>query len=416
VSYPIARLETLAASKPYALIGAPFGSKLTSAAYVDEGIPVIRGSTLNGGRYLDENDFVYVSEQKMREDLFGNLAHRGDVVFTQRGTLGQVALIPNDSRFDTYVISQSQMKLSIDPQKGDARFIYYYFSSPEAAQKIINQNSSSGVPHINLTVLRNFLVPVPRLPEQQRIADILSVYDDLIENNWRRIALLEEAARLLYREWFVHFRFPGHEHVGISDGLPEGWKIAGIEEAYEGLFDGPHATPAPSDEGPVFLGIQNIRETGGLDLSSIRHVSEADFPRWTRRVTPREGDIVFSYEATLNRYALIPRGLRCCLGRRLALIRPKEAYRVFLFLHMFSDDWRRVIAGRVLVGATVDRIPLTSFPGFPILIPPRKVAVAFGETVESQFKLIDTLVEQNQKLIQARDLLLPRLMNGEIAV
>lgn len=416
MSASVARLEALAASKPYALVGGPFGSRLTSADYVDEGTPVIRGSNLNGGRYLDEADFVYVSEQKVREDLFGNLANRGDIIFTQRGTLGQVAIIPDHSRFETYVISQSQMKLSVDPAKADARFIYYYFSSRDAIQKIINQNSSSGVPHINLTALRNFLVPAPALREQKRIADILAPYDDLIENNRRRITLLEEAARMVYREWFVRFCFPGHEHVEIINGLPEGWRISGIEEAYEGLFDGPHATPTPTDEGPVFLGIQNIRETGGLDLSSIRHVSEADFPRWTRRVTPREGDIVFSYEATLNRYALIPRGVRCCLGRRMALIRPKKEYRVFLFLHMFSDDWRRVIAGRVLIGATVDRIPLTSFPSFPILLPVRNVAVAFGETVEPQFKLIETLVEQNQKLIQARDLLLPRLMNGEIAV
>jgi hypothetical protein len=100
----------------------------------------------------------------------------------------------------------------------------------------------------------------------------------------------------------------------------------------------------------------------------------------------------------------------------MALIRPKEEYRLFLFLHMFSDAWRRVIAGRVLIGATVDRIPLTSFPNFPILLPERKIAAVFGETVEPPFKLIETLVEQNEKLIQARDLLLPRLMNGEIAV
>jgi type I restriction enzyme S subunit len=100
------RLETLAAPKPHALVGGPFGSKLTSADYIDDGIPVIRGSNLNNGRYIDENEFVYVSEQKMREDLFGNLASRGDIIFTQRGTLGQVALIPLNSRFETYVISQ----------------------------------------------------------------------------------------------------------------------------------------------------------------------------------------------------------------------------------------------------------------------------------------------------------------------
>ena len=112
----IARLESLAATKSYALIGGPFGSKLTSADYVEDGIPVIRGSNLNSGRYLNEDEFVYVSEQKVREDLFGNLAGRGDIVFTQRGTLGQVAMIPEESCFDTYVISQSQMKLSVDPE------------------------------------------------------------------------------------------------------------------------------------------------------------------------------------------------------------------------------------------------------------------------------------------------------------
>jgi type I restriction enzyme S subunit len=300
----------------------------------------------------------------------------------------------------------------IDSNRVDMRWFFYRLLLVD----INRMNSGGAIPSTSREDFYAVKIKLPDLGAQNRMAGILSAYDDLIENNQRRIVLLEEAARMLYREWFVRFRFPGHEHVRIIDGIPEGWGIFGIEEAYEGLFDGPHATPTPSDEGPVFLGIQNIRETGGLDLSSIRHVSEADFPRWTRRVTPREGDIVFSYEATLNRYALIPRVLRCCLGRRMALIRPKEEYRAFLFLHMFSDAWRRVIAGRVLVGATVDRIPLTSFPSFPILLPARKVAGAFGEAVEPQFKLIETLVEQNQKLIQARDLLLPRLMNGQIIV
>lgn len=416
MSQATVRLESLAADGRYSLIGGPFGSKLTSADYVDEGIPVIRGSNLNGGRYLDESGFVFVSEKKLREDLFGNLAYPGDIVFTQRGTLGQIAIIPEESRFVVYVISQSQMKLTVDRDKADKRFIYYYFSSREAVQKILNQNSSSGVPHINLTSLRAFLVPRIPLQEQTRIADILSAYDDLIENNRGRIALLEEAARLLYREWFVHFRFPGHEHVKIVDGLPDGWKIGPIENSYLGLFDGPHATPAPSNEGPVFLGIQNVREMGGLDLSNIRHVSEAEFPKWTRRVLPMEGDIVFSYEATLNRYALIPRDFSCCLGRRMALIRPKNEYRYFQYLHFFSEHWRSIISARVITGVTVNRIPIATFPEFPVLLPEQKIASAFQEEVTDLFRAVENLTEQNQKLAQARDLLLPRLMNGDIAV
>ncbi len=103
------------------------------------------------------------------------------------------------------------------------------------------------------------------------------------------------------------------------------WQTVTIKEVYAGLYDGPHATPRPSEFGPIFLGIKNVTETGQLDLSDIRHISEEEYPRWTKRVEPRYGDIVFSYEATLNRYAIIPKGFRGCLGRRMALIRPDES-------------------------------------------------------------------------------------------
>ncbi|MDQ1255208.1 MAG: type restriction enzyme subunit, partial [Euryarchaeota archaeon] len=100
------------------------------------------------------------------------------------------------------------------------------------------------------------------------------------------------------------------------------WKKVPIKDLYLGLYDGPHATPKPSSSGPVFLGIKNVTEDGRLDLSQIRNISEDEFPKWTKRVLPAAGDIVFSYEATLNLYAMIPKGFQGCLGRRLALIRP----------------------------------------------------------------------------------------------
>ncbi len=134
MSRRLVAVESLAAEGRYSLVGGPFGSKLTSADYVGDGVPVIRGSNLKGGRYLDESEFVFVSEQKVRDDLFGNLAHPGDVVFTQRGTLGQTAIIPDDARFGTYVVSQSQMKLTVDQERADSRYIYYYFSSRDAVR------------------------------------------------------------------------------------------------------------------------------------------------------------------------------------------------------------------------------------------------------------------------------------------
>lgn len=186
-----------------------------------------------------------------------------------------------------------------------------------------------------------------------------------------------------------------------------GRKTVPIKEVYAGLYDGPHATPQPSEIGPIFLGIKNVGETGQLDLSDVRHISEEEYPRWIKRVEPKCGDIVFSYEATLNRYAIIPRGFRGCLGRRMALIRPNEskAHGKFLFYYFFSEGWRHVIAQNTLSGSTVDRIPIAKFPDFPITIPPQatqqKIATilsAYDELIENNLKRIKILEGMAQNL------------------
>ena len=115
-----------------------------------------------------------------------------------------------------------------------------------------------------------------------------------------------------------------------------GLQIGPIKDFALGIFDGPHATPKESDEGPIFLGIKNVTPQGTLDLSEIRHVSEEEYPHWTKRVVPRENDIVFSYEATLHRYAVIPQGFIGCLGRRMALVRPDQKRVNPRFLHYYS--------------------------------------------------------------------------------
>jgi len=186
-----------------------------------------------------------------------------------------------------------------------------------------------------------------------------------------------------------------------------------ISTLYEGLFDGPHATPKPANEGPVFLGIKNITEDGRLDLSDIRHIAEEDFSKWTRRVEPRPGDLVFTYEATLNRYAIIPDGFRGCLGRRMALIRPNPAKvsTQFLYFYFFSKAWRDVVSQNTLAGATVDRIPLTRFPEFPVLAPPlieqRRIATvlaAYTDLIENCERRIGLLEKMAQAVYSERAL------------
>src|SRR5712691_3356535 len=168
-----------------------------------------------------------------------------------------------------------------------------------------------------------------------------------------------------------------------------------IKDYCLGIYDGPHATPQESLDGPIFLGIKNITDDGRLDLSDIRHVSEEEFPKWTRRVTPQANDVVFTYEATLHRYALIPHGFRGCLGRRVALVRPDpnqvdSRYLLYFFL---SDSWRKVVEGNMISGATVDRIPIEKFPGFPVALP----SLLVQRKVADILSAYDDLIENNQR-------------------
>jgi type I restriction enzyme S subunit len=168
-----------------------------------------------------------------------------------------------------------------------------------------------------------------------------------------------------------------------------------IRDLAVGVYDGPHATPPLASDGPIYLGIGNITEDGHLDLSSVRHIAESDFAHWTKRVTPRADDIVFTYEATLNRYAIIPEGFRGCLGRRTALIRP-DTNKVdprFLFYSFFGKEWRDTIEANRLSGATVDRIPIATFPDFPIRVPP----LADQRRISSILRAYDDLIEVNRR-------------------
>jgi len=168
-----------------------------------------------------------------------------------------------------------------------------------------------------------------------------------------------------------------------------------IKDYALGIYDGPHATPQETEEGAIFLGIKNFTDNGQLDFSEVRHVSENELPRWTKRVTPQHGDVVFTYEATLHRYALIPEGFRGCLGRRVALVRPdpKKADARFLLYYFLSHEWRRVVEGFVITGATVDRIPLEKFPDFPVQLPKLSVQRRIADTLTAY----DDLMENNRR-------------------
>ncbi len=183
----------------------------------------------------------------------------------------------------------------------------------------------------------------------------------------------------------------------------DGWAVKSLSEISDGIYDGPHATPKLTRDGPVFLGISSL-VAGRLDLSQSGSLSEEDFVRWTRRVTPQAGDLVFSYETRLGEAALIPESLRCCLGRRLALIRPKRSLVVpeFLLYAYLSPRFQEEIRKYTVHGSTVDRIPLTQFPGFQMLLPP----LAEQRAIAGVLGALDDKIESNRRIVHQLNQLL----------
>lgn len=398
------------------------------------GTAFIRASDMDGGRVL------FSSASKINETALARIrkgvGRPGDILFSHKGTVGKLALVPDGC--PPFVCSpQTTFWRSLDDSHLDRRYLYCYMQSTEFRNQWSSRKGETDMAdYVSLTAQRELRVAVPPIREQRAIAECLSALDDKIELNRRMNETLEAMARSLFKSWFVDFdpvtaKAAGKKPFGMTDDLaalfpskfvdsdqgpiPKGWRYRPVGEVIESVFDGPHATPPDSDQGVVFLGIKNMTGTG-LDFSEIRHISEADWPKWTRRVTPRHGDIVFTYEATLGFFALIPPGLRCCLGRRMALVRPSDgtAHPHFLFHWFVSEPFQETIERGATHGSTVDRVPLLDFPKYPVIWPTIPLVEKFEHRASSIWASIHQRQEESRQLIALRDSLLPKLLSGEI--
>ena len=189
----------------YGLVDGPFGSNLPASCYVDNGIPVIRGSNLSLGsaRFVADN-FVYVSLETA-EKLARSKARANDIIFTKKGTLGQTGFVPSDSMYDEFLISSNQMKLTVNKAVAYPLYVYYYVSSKQSQEKIKRDSESTGVPKTNITYLKDFPILLPPLNKQFQVADILASLDDKIELNRRLNQTLEAIAQAIFQSWFVDF-------------------------------------------------------------------------------------------------------------------------------------------------------------------------------------------------------------------
>jgi type I restriction enzyme S subunit len=372
------------------LNGGPFGSKLTTKDYIDSGVPVIRGVNLPENTRFSTEEFVWVSEEKANE-LLANNAHPGDLVFTQRGTIGQVGLIPRDTSYQRFVISQSQMKLTPDAEIADELFLYYVFTSNVMVKAIQNLAFSSGVPHINLDILRKFEIELPPLHLQHRIASILSAYDELIENCQRRIRILEGMARSLYREWFVKFRFPGHEKVRMVSSplgdIPEGWEVEKLGAVVK-LNYGKALKKEDRQDGEFLV----------FGSSGIVGTHKVALVKGPGIIVGRKGNVGSVFWCDEDFFVI---DTAYFVTSNLPL---RFLFYVLPTLNFINSD------------AAVPGLSRNQAYTLDIIVPPLGFLEKFCDLADAFEWQVATLQCQIQNLRRTRDLLLPRLMSGQLEV
>ena len=399
----------IAAQTRNALVGGPFGSDLVSKDYVPTGVPVIRGTNMGHGRWVD-GEFAYVTPEKA-ESLSSNCAKPGDIVFTQRGTLGQVALVPKNGA-DRYLISQSQMKLTVDATKADAMFLYYVFTSAEQ-QDYIRQNAiQTGVPHTNLGILSNTPLTLPPLAEQKAIAAVLGALDDKIELNRRMNATLEAMARALFQSWFVDFDpvrakldarppagldpataalFPDSFQDSAAGHIPTGWDVGRLDDALflQRGFDLP-ATERTHGKYPVMAA---SGPNGCHDKFMVNG------PGVTTGRSGVLGKVFFIH------------GDFWPLNTSLWVKEFKRVSPAYAFHLLRGLDFEAFNAG-----SAVPTLNRNHVHNLPVVIPPKNVVEAFDAQVLPLMKQQQANEDQSSTLATLRDTLLPKLLSGELSV
>ena len=368
------------------------------ASFTDKGIKYIRSEMLTSAKYIC-GELLYISQQT-HERLKRSQLRAGDILFSMAGVyLGKTAILrPEDVPANT---NQAVALIRVDTDKANNEFVYYFLNVPEVIKISNTIQSQSAQPNINLKQIGQLKIQLPPLCSQNRIVEILSAYDDLIETNQRQIKLLEEASQRLYKEWFVDLRFPGHENVPVVDGVPEGWNRRRLVDIAEVQY------------GYAFDGHLFNDKKQGMPIVRIRNIPEGVSGDYTTESADEQylvfnGDIVVGMDGEfhINTWS----GDTSYLVQRTCRIRPQSVFMNGWLLQAIVEPIKYF--EKTVVGATVAHLGKKHIDTINLLVGPERL----NEPFQKMFDRRQVLLNQNRKLIEARDRLLPKLMSGEIAV
>lgn len=359
------------------------------------------GNVTKEGLTFEENQFI---TKEKDEALRKGKLKRGDIVYTTRGTVGNAGYYNSNVPYENVRINSGMVILRANGEIVDARFLYQILKSEYYRPYFKQYCTGSAQPQLPIKNFSQIYLNVPDIKTQHRIADILSAYDDLIENNQKQIKLLEEAAQRLYKEWFVDLRFPGHENTKIVDGVPEGWNEKTLSQVANVIMG-----QSPKSE------FYNSEKKGlpfhqGVGSYGVRFVMDDIYSTsYTRIAEPNS--ILFSVRAPVGRLNITKN--KVVIGRGLAAINQTDGCQSYLYYLLKNRFFKDNIVGNGSIFASVSKDELLNQK---FLIPERNLMMQFEKIVSQMDKQIENLDSKNKKLIEARDRLLPKLMSGEVEV
>ena len=366
----------------------PFGSQLHNSDYAHEGTPIIMPKDMVDG-HIRHTGLIRVPEEHVAR-LQRHQVCAGNLMVARKGDVRKCVYITENE--NGWLTGSDCLKVALNENVCFPKYIYYQLRSPYIGRWLEQISIGATMPSINTGLLSGIEMYLPSLEIQRRIADILSAYDDLIENNRKQIKLLEEAAQRLYKEWFVHLRFPGHEHTKIVDGVPEGWdktSIKSVASILTGKKDANFGTA--NGEYPFFTCAQEPIKAPSysFDTNAVILAGNGDFN-------------VKLYRGKFEAY------------QRTYVLTPNDEKNLFLLFYVVENSIKKLAQGAS--GSTIKFLTKGMIEGISMLFPSAKLLSDFNSACEEAQTQIEVLQKKAKLLCYARDRLLPKLMSGEVEV
>lgn len=377
---------------------------------IEIGYKLVTGKHIKNGQ-IDPSDAYCISEKDYKKINERSLVEQWDVLMSMIGTVGEVAVVKDCPQYAIKNIAL--FKCGKSELKG--KWLAYYLMSSNAQGHITGNQKGSSQQFLSLKQLRSLPVPITDERYMQEVIGILSTYDDLIENNQKQIKLLEEAAQRLYKEWFVDWRFPGHENTKIVDGIPEGWIEKAMGEVCDAIGGGTPSTKVDAyyRNGRIKWATPTdiTRKNGLILLDTEKRITEEGLVHSSAKIVPPY-TILMTSRASVGFFGLCRheictnQGFICCIPY-------KENYRFYLLYNLLN----RVEEIRAKAsGSTFLEISKKNFRTLRIILPSDVVLNLFTSQIQPMVKQMEVLTQAITELQEARDRLLPKLMGGEIEV